>query len=426
MPTALDELRARVRASCLALGLTEGEADAVAEAAVRRRQGTAAKARRAVTIAPVTRKARDGAALVVEGFGTTLVDATGALVIDHDDEIVIPRLMADAIRRAAARGPIALDVDHETLDNPDRPPVGVVVEHLVLDPQRREALGLEPGADVGWYCAARVDDPATLARVEAGDLAEFSLMFERRRVVVDEASTAAKMLSPGSAPGLAVLLPTELVNVSLVPQGAGRNVQIRARRRVAAKGSTMEFETMIAALASLTPEQLATLRAKLAEMAGAGVSEDGKGGAAPETEGEKAAKARARAAEAEALALKARVAKLEVSAKAERELRDIGEIPGVAALDVATLIATAEIAGDTATASTVRTLAKAAKAIAADLAPKGASGAAGAKPAAPATYNDAVDLEIAANPKATTEEIAKAIKSKYPSLRPLVAGSVED
>jgi hypothetical protein len=405
----LEALRARVLASCLAMGLLPGEAEAVALAAVRRRQGVAAKGR--TSRVPVAAKRREGNALIVEGYGTTLVDGDGALVIDHDDEILIPRLIVDAIHRAAATGPIALDVDH--LENP----IGVVLEHLVIDPARREALGIEPSPAVGWYIAARVDDPATVARVESGELAEFSLLFERARHVVDAAS--AKALTPGSAPGLAVLLPTELVNVSLVPLGAGRDVAVRARRR-AAKGYDMDLEKIIAALAGMTPEALATLRAKINELAPVEMGEDGKGDKMPETPAEKEAKARADAASREAASLKSRLIKLELSLKTRDIAADLGALPGVGTDKVAEVIASAEAAGDAETAAVVRTLAKAAKSLAASVAPTGASGAGGSGSTAPRTYNDAVDLIVTEMPKASTEEIAKAIKSRWPRLRPRV------
>lgn len=110
---------------------------------------------------------RDDEQHLVFGWAYTATDESGALLTDYDGhQIPVEELEAAAYEYVAvARG---TDEMHE------RTGIGVLVESVILTPEKREAMGLPAGA-TRWWVGFRVTDPGTWERVKSGALAELSI-----------------------------------------------------------------------------------------------------------------------------------------------------------------------------------------------------------------------------------------------------------
>lgn len=73
----------------------------------------------------------------------------------------------------------------KTMHN-DQPPIGEVVESLVLTAAIQKTLGIDLGRE-GWFVGVKINDPDVWARVKAGELAAFSIGGAGRRAPVEEA-----------------------------------------------------------------------------------------------------------------------------------------------------------------------------------------------------------------------------------------------
>ncbi len=146
-------------------------------------------------------------------FGTASTSTQGGrVVVDHD----LDRIEPEELERAAydfTSGPRALGEMH------DRIGVGVLVESLVTTAEKRAALGI-PGDDVSWWVGFKVEDDATWRGVKGGRFGEFSIGGTAKRTQLDDGTHALSSLA--------------LEEVSLVDQGAGRDVTVALFKRKAA------------------------------------------------------------------------------------------------------------------------------------------------------------------------------------------------
>lgn len=397
---ALADLWASTEATCLRLGMSPEQARAIADRAVEWRETgkSRAHAEHAEVRARVETVKAAGGALRIYAFSSVVDDGT-RLVVDHDGDIIPPAEMERAAAKALVR-PLPLDVDHRNRgkSGADVVAVGHVFESLWLDPSKRLALGVAPEGVTGWWIGGEVTDPATIARVESGELRELSMRFARRRVPLD--AEAAKALNPSDVPGLAVLVDLEIRDVSLVAEGAGVGVDIRETRK-SKEINTMTLDEIMAAIGGLSPEDKAKLMAAMAP------PEDMDAKAPAETPEQ--AKTRA-----EAEAMKARVVALESQIK-RRDLSDavktrIGEVPG-ASTDA---LVDALMALPDAHRATVESIAKASAEAAKALGQR--QGGTGPGPTGATTFDQAYEAAKSKAPKASPNDWLEAVRTEHPDL----------
>ena len=389
---ALADLWASTEATCLRLGMSPEQARAIADRAVEWRESgkSRAHAEHAEVRARVEAAKAASGALRVYGWAS-VVDDGARLVVDHDGDIIPPAELERAVTRALG---LPLDVDHR------KTAVGAITESMWLDPAKRLALGIAPEGVTGWWIGGEVTDPATIARVESGELRELSMRFARRRVPLNADAEAAKALNPSDVPGLAVLVDLEIRDVSLVAEGAGVGVDIRETRK-SKEINTMTLDEIMAAIGGLSPEDKAKLMAAMAP------PEDMDAKAPAETPEQ--AKARA-----EAEAMKARVVALESQIK-RRDLSDavktrIGEVPGASA----DALVDALMALPDAHRATVESIAKASAEAAKALGQR--QGGTGPGPTGATTFDQAYEVAKARSPKASPNEWLEAVRTEHPDL----------
>lgn len=386
---ALADLWASTEATCLRLGMTAEQARAIADRAVEWRE--TGKSRTHDVLAELRARVEAakaaGGALRIYGWAS-VVDDGAQLVVDHDGDIIPPAELERAVSKALG---LPLDVDHR------KAVVGAITESLWLDPAKRVAIGVAPDGRTGWWIGGEVTDPATIARVESGELRELSMRFARRRVPLDV--EAAKMLNPSDVPGLAVLVDLEIRDVSLVAEGAGKGVAICETRKNK-EHTKMTLDEILAAIGGLSPEDKAKLLAALAP------AEDMD--AAPAETPEQAK------AKAAAEAMKARVVALEWQIK-RRDTLDavksrIGEVPG-ASTDA---LVDALMALPDAHRATVEAIAKASAEAAKALSQR--QGATGPGPTGASTFDQAYEAAKSKAPKASPSDWLESVRTEHPDL----------
>lgn len=130
-------------------------------------------------LVPITKVDKDNRLV----YGWALVNKTDngsglELVIDRQGDIV-----EDDTLLATAHGYIADQRDAKVVHKGQV--VGQVVESLVLTEDIQKALGINLG-QTGWFIGMRIDDDATLAEVDAGNLPMFSVGGTGNRIPVAE------------------------------------------------------------------------------------------------------------------------------------------------------------------------------------------------------------------------------------------------
>ena len=387
------DLTARVEATCLRLGLSPEAAKAIAARAVTwaetgKTRHTTADLR--VAIKAASRSDTTGP-LRVFGWASTVDDGT-AIVVDHDGD-VIP---AAELERASSKGlALPLDVDHQ------RREIGRITESLWIDPAKRLSLGVSPEGPSGWWIGAEVTDPETIARVDSGELRELSMRFGRTRTVL--APEAAKALGADETRGLAVLTDLEIRDVSLVPAGAGRGVEIRETRK--AGGGQMTPDEMLAAIAALPPEQRAALMSAIQAKFG----EPAEPPEAPKMDPEKEqAKAREEAMKADIHNLQEQIKRRDLVDSLKT--RGFGDgIPGASLTEVADLLSGASPALRPVLDRVVAASAEQAKALATR------AGLTGAGPTGGTDFDSLYEAAKARDPKADPSALIEQIKTTNPA-----------
>ena len=109
----------------------------------------------------------------VYGIAMTATDASGALVIDHQNDVITPADLEEAaydyIRESRVGG-----VMHEPGATSE------LITSVVLTPEVRKAMGV-PEGPCAWFVGFQINDPTTWARVKSGELSEFSIEGEATR-----------------------------------------------------------------------------------------------------------------------------------------------------------------------------------------------------------------------------------------------------
>jgi len=154
----------------------------------------------------------DKASRKVFGWGSVSTNDAGHLVVDHDGDIIEPaeleKAAHDYVRSSGVGG-----VMHERSGAAPKV-VSKLIEAIYLDKEKRGAMGLPGDGPVGFWVGYQVEDPETWARVESGELKEFSIHGEGERVPVD------------GHPGIFKLKNMSWDEISLVDAGAGVDVNV--------------------------------------------------------------------------------------------------------------------------------------------------------------------------------------------------------
>lgn len=140
----------------------------------------------------------------------------GRPVVDADGDVVEPHELERAAHGYIARR--AAKVLHQGRV------VGEVVESYVATEERAADLGLAPGHDEAWHIGMRVDCPETWARVENGELREFSFGGSGDRQVIERPADA--YVAKGAPERTTALTNLDIEEISLVPAGAGERVAV--------------------------------------------------------------------------------------------------------------------------------------------------------------------------------------------------------
>ena len=119
---------------------------------------------------------RDGKIQVAYGWASVSVDG-GEPVIDHQGDVIETTELRKALHEYM-RGDRAAKVNHEG------EPVGDVVEAIIIDAEIAKALGA-PADKEGMFVGMHFPDPAVWARVESGELPEFSIHGTAVRVPIE-------------------------------------------------------------------------------------------------------------------------------------------------------------------------------------------------------------------------------------------------
>jgi len=108
---------------------------------------------------------------MVAGWASVVADGNHRPIVDRQGDVI----SLDEITKAAGEF-MALPVEKRMLDiDHDYRKAGAVVEGLVVTPLLKTALGLPASTPLGFFIAAKVDNPAAWQRVKARDLAAFSI-----------------------------------------------------------------------------------------------------------------------------------------------------------------------------------------------------------------------------------------------------------
>lgn len=148
-----------------------------------------------------------------------------------------------------------LDVSH------DRNPIGSLIESVYVSPEKLAAMGLSDGGKGlhAWWTGFEVRDPATIARVKAGELPMLSTDITCVREVLPEDQTAERIAKSKTAtnttPEIGRLRKLRVRLLSLVAEGANPGAHVCLVK-------TKETKTMITIeqiMAKLSPEEQAAL-----------------------------------------------------------------------------------------------------------------------------------------------------------------------
>lgn len=160
-------------------------------------------------------KAQTDDTVKVFGWASVALDDHGNVVVDHgQDEIPVPELEQAAyefVKRAsdpATQGSAYADAMHEG------PDVARLIEACVITPQKRVSMGLDGTGKAGFWIGYEVFDPNTVRKVRSGELAEFSIYGDARRMPVEKRERGR-------------LIDLVITKVALVDRGEGKGVTIQ-------------------------------------------------------------------------------------------------------------------------------------------------------------------------------------------------------
>lgn len=193
---------------------------------------------------PISHQVKRNGHLDVTVWGSVTVDDDGQTVIDHDKDVILTEDLDEAAKQFALESG-EVDADHDGVIR------GRIVESITITPEKREALGLGDGKRQGWAATMRVTDPETIARVEAGELKEASIEYQATRQDL-------KARHPPSSK-VGVLKNLKLFKLSLVPEGAGKGVDVVLFK--SKKNRKPEKKGLDEMLVGLAPEVAAKLSA---------------------------------------------------------------------------------------------------------------------------------------------------------------------
>jgi len=103
----------------------------------------------------------------VFGWASTTVDAEGKEVVDKQGDVIETAEIEQAAYDFVLHSGRASD-QHK------RQGVGDLIESLVVDAVKKEALGIV-GKREGWWVGFRITDETVWSRVKSGDLSELSI-----------------------------------------------------------------------------------------------------------------------------------------------------------------------------------------------------------------------------------------------------------
>ena len=196
-----------------------------------------------------------GVIYTIQKSGRPVVDAQGDMVsLDEIEKAAHAYLSAGR----------TMDVRH----NEER--AGYLVESLIVDPQKRDAMGLPPETDMAWWGAFKIENEVTWAAVISGELTEFSFGGRARRIPIERPANA--FLHTNGVPDETYELKNlSIDSVSLVPAGAGVGTRvevIKEMEKIKKEGMNTLAE-LEAALAD-KPELLAMVMSMLQRTSQAG------------------------------------------------------------------------------------------------------------------------------------------------------------
>lgn len=116
---------------------------------------------------------RDDVQMRLFGVAMTATDATGAEVVDHQNQVISPDDMAEAAYDWAANSGRS-GVYHRPTDPGFVDQAGHMICSVPLTAEIRKAMGVEPGPAT-WFVGIQITDPAVWARYASGELPEFSI-----------------------------------------------------------------------------------------------------------------------------------------------------------------------------------------------------------------------------------------------------------
>lgn len=106
---------------------------------------------------------------LVFGWSSVAVRKDGTTIVDSQDDQIAPKDLEEAVYSYVAFSGEA-NAMHEG------PAVGVLVESLVVTPEKLEKMGLKSDAlPQGWWTGFHIEDPATWAKVKQGTYTMFSI-----------------------------------------------------------------------------------------------------------------------------------------------------------------------------------------------------------------------------------------------------------
>lgn len=57
----------------------------------------------------------------------------------------------------------------------ERTGIGKLIASVVMTPDIRKAMGIDPAGPIGWFVGFEVEDPSVWSRIKSGELSEFSI-----------------------------------------------------------------------------------------------------------------------------------------------------------------------------------------------------------------------------------------------------------
>lgn len=120
----------------------------------------------------------DGEQQLVTGWASVVTTADGAPIVDSQGDIIPIAELEKAAHEAFLLGGLG-----KAGDMHERQGVASVVESMVLDAAKREALGFGKGAE-GWVVSLKIHDDKLWNMVKSGERMELSLRGIAERVPV--------------------------------------------------------------------------------------------------------------------------------------------------------------------------------------------------------------------------------------------------